>query len=108
MGEKARKPLGWHDLRATSATWLAVRGEEPLKIMQRLGHKNFATTMLYVREAEQLREGFGVAFATLPDRLLVGANDQGIVQSANFFNDFGVSDGDRTRDNRSHNPVLYH
>jgi integrase len=68
--DETRKALGWHDLRATCATWLAVRGEEPLKIMQRLGHRNFNTTMLYVREAEQLREGFGEPFAALPAALL--------------------------------------
>ncbi|HTQ02942.1 MAG TPA: site-specific integrase [Polyangiaceae bacterium] len=68
--DATRKPLGWHDLRATCATWAAVRGDEPLKIMQRLGHRNFNTTMLYVREAEQLREGFGAPFAPLPDVLL--------------------------------------
>jgi integrase len=67
--DETRKPLGWHDLRATCATWLAVRGEEPLKIMQRLGHRNFNTTMLYVREAEQLREGFGEPFTALPEAL---------------------------------------
>lgn len=71
--DRTRKPLGWHDLRASCATWLAVRGEEPLKIMQRLGHRNFNTTMLYVREAEQLREGFGEAFSPLPAAMLQSA-----------------------------------
>lgn len=42
--DATRKPLGWHDLRASCATWSAVPGDEPLKIMQRLGHQNFATT----------------------------------------------------------------
>lgn len=64
------KPLGWHDLRATCATWMAVRGDEPLKIMHRLGHKNMSTTMIYVREAEQIAEGFGDPFPPLPASLL--------------------------------------
>jgi integrase len=38
--------LTWHDLRATGASWMAARGDEPLKIMQRCGHKSFSTTML--------------------------------------------------------------
>ncbi len=68
--DQTRRRLSWHDLRATAATWLAVQGVEPLKIMQRLGHRNFSTTMIYVREAEQLRDGFGDVFPELPNRLL--------------------------------------
>jgi len=47
--------LTWHDLRATGATWMAVRGDDPLKIKQRCGHKTFSTTEIYVREGEALR-----------------------------------------------------
>lgn len=39
-----RKPITWHDLRATGLTWIAIRGDDPLKIMQRAGHTDFATT----------------------------------------------------------------
>jgi integrase len=85
--DATRKPLGWHDLRATCATWLAVRGDDPLKIMQRLGHRNFNTTMLYVREAEQLREGFGEPFAALPDVLL--SDDDPSDVAASFGRRFG-------------------
>jgi integrase len=46
-----RKQLTWHDLRATGATWMAVRGDDPLKIKQRCGHATFSTTELYIREA---------------------------------------------------------
>ena len=35
------------------------RGDEPLRIMHRAGHKDLTTTMGYVREAENLRAGFG-------------------------------------------------
>jgi len=58
--------LTWHDLRATGATWMAVRGDDPLKIKQRCGHKTFSTTEIYVREGEALREGFGGPFPPLP------------------------------------------
>ena len=54
--------ITWHDLRATGATWMAVRGDDPLKIMQRCGHRDYATTQRYVREAEAIREGFGEPF----------------------------------------------
>lgn len=60
------KAITWHDLRATGLTWMAVRGDEPLKIMQRAGHERFDTTQKYVREAEAIREGFGEVFPPLP------------------------------------------
>lgn len=68
-GDATRKQLTFHDLRATGTTWAAIRGDEPLKIMHRAGHKDLATTMGYVREAENLRAGFGVVFPPLPASL---------------------------------------
>ena len=65
-----RKALTWHDLRATGATWMAVRGDDPLKIKQRCGHASFSTTEIYIREAEAVRDGFGDVFPPLPDSLL--------------------------------------
>lgn len=75
--DRTRKNLTWHDLRATAATWLAIRGENPLTIMQRLGHTEFRTTQIYIREAEAVREGFGTPFPTLPKSLVgVGFHDE--------------------------------
>jgi integrase len=34
-----RKHITFHDLRATGITWCAVRGDDPLRIKQRAGHK---------------------------------------------------------------------
>jgi integrase len=62
--------ITWHDLRATGATWMAVRGDDPLKIVRRCGHRDYATTQRYVREAEAIREGFGEPFPALPCCLL--------------------------------------
>jgi integrase len=64
------KPIRFHDLRAIGITWMAVRGDDPLRIQQRAGHSNFATTQGYIREAESLRGGFGTPFGELPKCLL--------------------------------------
>lgn len=64
------RPMRWHDLRATGVSWMAVRGDDPLKIQQRAGHTDFATTQKYIRLAEALREGFGEVFPPLPSELL--------------------------------------
>ena len=73
--EPTRKAITFHDLRATGLTWMAVRGDDGLKIKQRAGHLRFQTTEGYIREAENVREGFGDVFPVLPDSLLgaVGA-----------------------------------
>ncbi len=64
------KAMTFYDLRATGITWCAVRGDDPLKIKQRAGHQAFATTEIYIREAENIRAGFGVPFPTLPEGLM--------------------------------------
>jgi integrase len=61
-----RKAMTFHDLRATGLTWLAIRGDDPLKIMQRAGHADFSTTQGYIRTAEAVRDGFGRVFPPLP------------------------------------------
>lgn len=50
--DAGRKPVGFHDLRATCATWMALRGDDPLKIQRRMGHRSLETTQIYIREAE--------------------------------------------------------
>lgn len=67
-----RKPLTWHDLRATAGTWWAVRGDSAPVIQDRLGHTNYAMTQRYVREAAIIREGFGEPFPELPKCLIDG------------------------------------
>ena len=68
--DATRKAITFHDLRATGLTWCAVRGDDPLKIMQRAGHADFETTKIYLREAENLSHGFGDVFPALPGELL--------------------------------------
>jgi hypothetical protein len=65
-----RKAITVYDLRATGITWQAIRGDDPLKIMQRAGHAAFATTQGYIREAEAVRDGFGEVFPPLPPEAL--------------------------------------
>ena len=82
-GDATRKQLTFHDLRATGTTWAAIRGDEPLRIMHRAGHKDLTTTMGYVREAENLRAGFGTVFPPLPSSLLRAPRmSQGMSQGA--------------------------
>ncbi|MGZ6091230.1 MAG: tyrosine-type recombinase/integrase [Polyangiales bacterium] len=61
-----RRWITFHDLRATGITWMAVRGDDPLKIRQRVGHEHLATTERYIRVAEEVRSGFGDTFPELP------------------------------------------
>jgi integrase len=64
--DATRQAIRFHDLRSSFCTWMAVRGDDPLKIKQRAGHRSFSTTEGYIRTAEELREGFGEVFPALP------------------------------------------
>ena len=64
--------LRFHDLRATGITWMAVRGDDALKIQRRAGHKDLETTQKYIRTAEDRRAAFGSVFPELPASLLAG------------------------------------
>ncbi len=63
---KTSKPITFHDLRATGATWAAVEGLDPMKIQARGGWKTIEMVLRYVRCAESLADGFGVPFPPLP------------------------------------------
>lgn len=113
-GSPTRKPLTWHDLRATGITWMAVRGDDPLKIKQRAGHSTFSTTEIYIREAEAVREGFGDVFPPLPGCLVDPSGGSASVRLRPNLDDEsslkqGVSsgvDGTRTRGLRRDRPAL--
>jgi hypothetical protein len=83
--DRTRKAITFYDLRATGITWMAIRGDDALKIMQRAGHSDFKTTQLYVREAEIHREGFGQVFPPLPSSLWEGDADAVQVLSGGDF-----------------------
>jgi hypothetical protein len=72
--DETRKRLRFHDLRSTGLTWMAIRGDDPLKIQQRAGHTSFEMTQKYIRTAEAVGEVIGAVFPELPKCLLAGAN----------------------------------
>jgi hypothetical protein len=104
-GDKTRKAITFHDLRATGITWCAVRGDEPFKIMQRARHADLSTTQIYVRDAENLAAGFGAVFPELPPDLLVRSfaalslrSESQMAKRAKLQGVRGGADEDRTRD----------
>jgi hypothetical protein len=54
---------------------MAIRGEDPLRIKCRAEHLCFTTMEAYIREDEQVRDGFGTVFPPLPVSLLGEAGD---------------------------------
>jgi integrase len=101
-----QKHVTFHDLRATGITWMAVRGDDPLRIKQRAGHSSFSTTEMYIREAENLAVGFGEVFPPLPEELVGSAhrsklrsNGEGsaALTSESASVSFSGATGDRTR-----------
>ncbi len=76
LDTKVNKPIRWHDLRATTLTWMAVRGDSPTQIRDIAGHTQTSMTDRYMRAAAILRGGrFGEVFAPLPACLLE-SNDE--------------------------------
>lgn len=100
--DATRKRLTFHDLRATGITWMALRGDDPLKIQGRAGHANFNTTQGYIREAESHGAGIGEPFPVLPADL-VSANVSAETPATwgqlggNIRQNLGVPSGIRSR-----------
>jgi integrase len=70
------RPIRFHDLRSTGITWLACRGDDPLKIQLRAGHRQLEMTERYIRLAEAVRgEAFGEVFPALPTELYECSDD---------------------------------
>lgn len=68
--DDGRRPLSFHDLRATGITWQAMRGDAPTDIMERVGHTQIATTQRYIRRGRLLVARRETVFPRLPDELL--------------------------------------
>ena len=71
--DDTRKRLRFHDLRGTGLTWMASRGDDPLMIQQRAGHRTFEMTQKYIRTAEAVGKVIGATFPPLPDCLTTAA-----------------------------------
>ena len=107
-------PITFHDLRSTGCTWMAIRGDDPLKIQQRAGHTDFKTTQGYIRVAELLRDGFGSVFPALPPELFERRSDDAGSDAIDHLNrslcanyaKTGGADGTRTRGLRRDRPAL--
>jgi hypothetical protein len=69
--------------RDTGITWRAVRRDELPSIMHGAGHKNVATTMRYVNEADGLFAGFGETFPALPVELIEASEVSATVPANN-------------------------
>jgi integrase len=67
-----RRPITFHDLRATGITWMAMRGDSPMAISERVGHLHLATTEQYMRRGRLMALARGeMVFPELP-RCLFG------------------------------------
>jgi hypothetical protein len=53
-------------LRDSYATWHAIAGLDIQKLMGRMGHKDYATTLRYAKVAEVVGTDVGTPFAPLP------------------------------------------
>jgi integrase len=60
--DETRLNLRFHDLRASTVTWMAVRQDRAERIMQRVGHEDWPAMKKYMRTAEALAPGFGDVF----------------------------------------------
>lgn len=101
-------PLTFHDLRGTGVTWMALRGDEPLVIQQRAGHKDFATSQRYLREAEALGSDATEPFPPLPAELLTpGESIRVSIRGELSTRNDGAGHGVRTRDPELGKLVLY-
>lgn len=49
---------------------MAMRGDDTTTIMERVGHRDFGTTQIYLRQADALRGRIGTPFPQLPACLL--------------------------------------
>ncbi len=68
--DEGRRPLTYHDLRATGITWQAMRGDSPTDIMERVGHADLRTTQRYIRRGKLLAVRRERVFPPLPECLL--------------------------------------
>lgn len=64
--DDARRPMGWHDLRASYVTARLVRGDDAAAVCEQAGHESLSTTRGYQRTARALGGRFGAYFTPVP------------------------------------------
>ncbi|MBI2392784.1 MAG: tyrosine-type recombinase/integrase [Deltaproteobacteria bacterium] len=78
-GDPTRLPCWFHHLRDTGLTWMAIRGDDPLRIQWRGGHTDFKMTQRYIAEGRMLAAGAGFrivpAFPEIPPCILPRQGD---------------------------------
>ena len=75
--------------------------------MQRAGHADYATSALYIRTAEAVRDGFGAVFRAGSGELLGGGEPTWSAHRGENMNDIGAGHGIRTRDIQLGKLALY-
>lgn len=89
VDDHARRPLVFHDLRATGITWRAVRGDAAERIKAAAGHTEWETTQGYVREALAVPTAmFGQPFPELPREVWDESWNRGSHSLATSRNDY--------------------
>jgi hypothetical protein len=76
------KPLGFHSLRHSYATWLALTGVTPMEIQQFGGWTDLALVNRYAHEAVALGRGeIGEPFQPLPEGLIKAVSEASLESS---------------------------
>ncbi len=102
--DKTRRAMRLYDMRATGATWLAVRGDSTASMQERIGHADYRQTQAYVRQATAFGDAFGQPFPEIPAALVAaigpeighGGRGRSPIAAISNEND-GGRDRDRTR-----------
>ena len=79
--------VGFRSWRDTGITWLALAGVDVAKIQRRAGHDDIATTIGYVKAAEDVSGSIGAPFPPLP-ACLVSPGKVDIATAREWANDW--------------------
>jgi integrase len=71
--DQLRRPITFHDLRATGITWRIMRGDNHTLVQATAGHKSFAATEDYINAASLRGKSVGQPFPPIPAIVLGGS-----------------------------------
>jgi hypothetical protein len=69
-GDPLQQHLTFHHLRDTGLTWMAVRGDDPVRIQWRAGDAQLSMTEEYIAAGRNVGAGFGRPFPPPPLNLI--------------------------------------